>query len=132
MKASETQLQPVLEGSKQYVVPLFQRAYSWSTKHWETLWEDLIDLYEAKDGREHFLGAIVTMPVEMVPHGVSKYLLIDGQQRLTTIFVLMTALRDLAKIQLGPLGDQIHEQYLVNKWAEERNQLKLLPTQGDR
>ena len=84
MKASETHLQPVFEGSKQYVIPLFQRHYSWKLRHWRNLWDDLLELYNAKDGREHFLGAIVTMPVEMQPTGVNKYLLIDGQQRLKT------------------------------------------------
>lgn len=132
MKASETQLQPVLEGSKQYVVPLFQRNYSWKQIDWETLWGDLTDLYESNIKREHFLGAIVTMPVDMQPHGVSKYLLIDGQQRLTTLFLLLAALRDEAKKRKIILAEQIEEQYLTNKWAQGFNRFKLLPTQGDR
>ncbi len=132
MKASETQLQPVLEGEKQYVIPLFQRHYSWTKEHWKTLWDDLTELYEAGDGREHFLGAIVTMPIDMQPHGVSKYVLIDGQQRLTTLFTLLAAMRDLAKEQEEKLAHQINEQYLVNKWADGQNRLKLLPTQTDR
>ena len=132
MKASETKLQPVLEGEKQYVVPLFQRHYSWKQEHWKTLWEDLAELYEASDGREHFLGAIVTMPVDMQPHGVSKYMLIDGQQRLTTLFILLAAIRDAAKEQESKLSVQINEQYLINKWADHLNRLKLLPTQTDR
>lgn len=69
MKASETTLQPVFEGVKQYVIPLFQRTYSWKSKDWETLWDDLMDLYEANDDREHFMGAVVTMPVDMSPMG---------------------------------------------------------------
>lgn len=132
MKASETKLQPVLEGEKQYVIPLFQRHYSWGKEHWKTLWDDLTELYEAGDGREHFLGAIVTMPIDMQPHGVSKYVLIDGQQRLTTLFILLAAMRDLAKEQEQKLAYQINEQYLVNKWAEGQNRFKLLPTQADR
>ena len=134
MKASETKLQPVLEGSKQYVIPLFQRHYSWKKQHWETLWNDLIELYEAGDGREHFLGAIVTMPVDMQPHGVSKFLLIDGQQRLTTLFTLLCALRERADVEGNGnrLAEQINEQYLINKWADGVNSYKLLPTQSDR
>ena len=132
MKASETKLQPVLEGSKQYIVPMFQRQYSWRQKQWETLWDDLCELYEAGDNREHFLGAIVTMPVDMQPAGVSKYLLIDGQQRLTTLFVLLSALRDHAARNGELLADRITEQYLINKWAEPGNRYKLLPTQADR
>ena len=97
MKASETNLQPVIEGTKLYVVPLFQRAYSWDTKQWETLWEDLTALTEEEQPRHHFIGSIVTMPTDSVPQGVSKFLLIDGQQRLTTIFILLALLREEAK-----------------------------------
>jgi uncharacterized protein with ParB-like and HNH nuclease domain len=46
MKASETIFQNILEGTKQYIVPLFQRAYSWEKKHWDKLWADLMDIYE--------------------------------------------------------------------------------------
>lgn len=132
MKASETKLQPVLEGEKQYVIPLFQRHYSWKKEHWKTLWDDLAELYESGDGREHFMGAIVTMPIDMQPHGVSKYVLIDGQQRLTTLFILLAAMRDLAGEADDKLAQQINEQYLINKWADGQNRLKLLPTQSDR
>ncbi|PJF38474.1 MAG: DUF262 domain-containing protein, partial [Phototrophicales bacterium] len=102
-------------------------------QHWEALWDDLTELYESTDDREHFLGAIVTMPIDMQPHGVSKYVLIDGQQRLTTIFTLLAAIRDLAKEENeDKLAQQINEQYLINKWAEGVNRFKLLPTQTDR
>jgi uncharacterized protein with ParB-like and HNH nuclease domain len=80
VKASETKLQPIIEGTKQYVVPLFQRTYSWDTKEWETLWDDLVEIIEEGEGRSHFVGSIVTMPTQSVPEGVAKYLLIDGQQ----------------------------------------------------
>ena len=79
MKASETKLQRVIEGTNQYVVPLFQRKYSWDTKEWNTLWEDLVELYEEERPRSHFIGSIVTMPTQSVPEGVAKFLLIDGQ-----------------------------------------------------
>ena len=46
MKASETKLQPIIEGTKQYVVPLFQRSYSWEKKEWDVLWNDLVELCE--------------------------------------------------------------------------------------
>lgn len=133
MKASETSLQPIFEGSKQYIIPLFQRHYSWTNKQWKTLWDDLNDLYESNDGREHFMGAMVTMPVDMQPAGVSKYLLIDGQQRLTTLLIILCALRDAAKeFAQEKLADQIAEQYLINKWANGHNKVKLLPSQLDR
>ncbi|MBM7867401.1 DUF262 domain-containing protein [Heliobacterium gestii] len=87
MKANETVLTNILEGTKQYIVPLFQRPYTWQKKHWETLWQDIMDLYEDDTRRTHFIGAMVTFPTVSVPEGVAKYLLIDGQQRLTTLAI---------------------------------------------
>lgn len=132
MKANESKLQPLLEGTKQYLVPLFQRSYTWKRKRWQDLWDDLLALYESNEGREHFIGAIVSMPVEMSPEGVNKFLLIDGQQRMTTLLIILAAMRDLTAGKDSKLSDQIHELYLVNKWEEGANSLKLLPSQPDR
>lgn len=97
MQASEAKLQLIIGNEKQYVVPLFQRKYSWDKKEWGTLLDDLVELSEGENTRTHFIGSLVTMPINSVPEGVSKYLLIDGQQRLTTIFILLALLRDNAK-----------------------------------
>lgn len=132
MKAHETILQPILEGTKQYVVPLFQRTYSWKLDNWKNLWDDLLSLYSTGPGRKHFIGAIVSMPVDMTPSGVNKYLLIDGQQRISTLFVILAAIRDAACESNQRLSDQINELYLINKWAEGTNVLKLYPSQTDR
>ena len=94
MQATETKLKPIIQGDKQYFVPLFQRSYTWKKKDWETLWSDLLELYLADKPRTHFVGSIVTMPTNSAPEDITKYLLIDGQQRLTTIFILLVVLRD--------------------------------------
>jgi len=133
MKASETNLQPVIEGAKQYVVPLFQRPYSWEKKEWEVLWEDLIWLCENNEPKSHFIGSIVTMPTTSVPEGVTKFLLIDGQQRLTTIFILLTSLRDLVvRSPDSTLAQEIEQTMLVNPFKKGNDYFKLLPTQVDR
>src|SRR5262245_11654458 len=62
MKANETKLQPLIEGTKQYVVPLFQRPYTWEKRHWQTLWRDIQELLNDPGDKSHFMGAIVTMP----------------------------------------------------------------------
>lgn len=133
MTANETKLQAILEGTKQYVVPLFQRPYTWGKKDWETLWKDISELNEAEKTRSHFIGSIVTMPTNSVPEGVSKYLLIDGQQRLTTIFILLAVLRDIAR-QNGEqeVANEINDTLLVNPYKRDLDHFKLLPTQGDR
>ena len=109
MRATQTNLQQILEGTKQFVIPLFQRTYSWKRKNWKTLWDDLLVLYDSQDKREHFLGAVVSMPVEMPPSGVNKFLPIDGQQRITTIFLILAAIRDLAINLNSNLSDQIRK-----------------------
>lgn len=60
------------------------------------MWNDVIEQANHEDVRPHFFGSIVTAPAKSVPQGVGKYLLIDGQQRLTTTQILLAALRDTA------------------------------------
>lgn len=133
MKANETIFQPIIEGTKQYVVPLFQRPYSWSKKEWEILWEDLVELCQEDNQRSHFIGSIVTMPTGSVPEGVAKFLLIDGQQRLTTIFILLAMLRDQAKQNNQTnLAAEIDNTLLVNPYNNDSDYYKLQPTQLDR
>ncbi len=131
MKVDDTKLQQLLEGTQQFVVPLFQRVYSWKKSNWDELWRDLLDIYDPENSREHFMGAIVTMPVEIQPHGINKFLLIDGQQRLTTIFVILACIRDMVDTE-DELSSQISELYLINKWGRDSNRHKLLPTKADR
>src|ERR1700674_4540885 len=120
MQASETKLQPLIEGAKQYVVPLFQRQYSWEKKEWQALLDDLVELSEGENPRTHFIGSIVTMPTNSIPEGVSKFLLIDGQQRLTTFFILLTLLRDNAKKNgQKKLEEQINNTLLTNPYEND-------------
>ena len=133
MQASETKLRQLIEGTKQYVVPLFQRPYSWSEKQWKTLWSDIVEQSRHDDGRPHFFGSIVTTPAKSVPQGVGKWLLIDGQQRITTIQVFLAAIRDSAdRVGDVKLRDRIDGQYLKNPYEEDDERLKVLPTQDDR
>lgn len=138
MKASETHLGKILEGTNQFVVPLFQRPYTWDELRWKALWSDLVELCEdeidVSHAKPHFLGSIVTVPTRSVPEGVSKFLLIDGQQRLTTLQVLLAALRDRARGIPGSLAERLDKSHLVNQFEEGSDHFKLLPTQtnGDR
>jgi len=120
-------------GTKQMVVPLFQRPYEWTKTHWETLWNDLLEVYAHADDASaisHFTGAIVTAPAKSVPVGVSKHLVIDGQQRLTTLTILLSALRSLREPKT-PKHNKLTK-LLVNEDDEGLDRYKLLPTQPDR
>lgn len=134
MEATPTQIINYFSGFKQNLVPLFQRPYTWTEKQWRALWEDIMSFYgsEPSDTKfTHFMGAVVTMPARSVPVGVSKFLIIDGQQRLTTIALLMCAIRDsLDETQVH--RRRIQSFYLTNEGYESTELFKLLPTQGDR
>lgn len=133
MKANETTFQHVIEGTKQYIVPLFQRPYCWDRAQWDTLWNDLVGMQDIVGPRSHFIGSIVTLQTQTVPEGVPKFLLIDEQQRLTTTFILLTLLRDTARREgREELADEIEQTLLVNRFKKGDDHVKLLPTQIDR
>ncbi len=132
MKASETSLRNLLEGTKQFQIPLFQRPYSWDKQKWETLWEDLMSLYD-KEQEPHFLGSIVTQSIPGTAEGISPYVVIDGQQRLTTLAIIIAALRNyLQEKNHTELAEELYEYYLINKFKKDDDYYKILPTQDDR
>ncbi len=133
MKASETNLQEIIEGTKQYIIPMFQRTYSWEQKHWKQLWEDIIDLIEDNENQSHFIGSVVSIPVNTNTHGVQQFLVIDGQQRLTTLLILLAAVRDVAKKQENiNLAEEIQHTLLLNSYKSGEEVYKFLPTQIDK
>jgi len=132
MEAAPVHIIQYFDGSKQGVIPLFQRPYSWETKDWNTLWDDLMAQYEEDERSFHFMGAIVTVPVKSVPVGVTKHLVIDGQQRLTTLSILLAAIRDRAAAADDTATSGIIGDLLVNRHYKAPDDLKLVPTQADR
>lgn len=136
VKAAETNLAGVLEGKKQYQVPLYQRIYSWRKKQLDQLWDDVVELTQVRreyPGATHFIGSLVlaTSPDFSVV-GVSKLLVVDGQQRLTTLTLLLAALRDhLIETGDPERAEGVHAQYLVNVY-DKGKPTKVLPTQADR
>lgn len=122
----------------QFVVPIWQRLYSWYTEEWEDLWNDLMDLYkkiyEDNVQAEHFLGSIVVKPVEWKVGAMQRLTLIDGQQRLVTLLVLCTLLRNISKEseKYNDLVEEIEDHFLLNKFQKKpKDRLKLCPTQAD-
>ncbi len=132
MKASETTFRNLLEGTKQFQIPLFQRPYSWKKENWETLWEDLMSLYNEEVKGFYFLGPIVTQAVPGTAEGISPFVVIDGQQRLTTLTILLAALRNYLKKSHPEMAEEVYELYLINKFKKNNEMYKVLPTQDDR
>ncbi|MGW1058254.1 GmrSD restriction endonuclease domain-containing protein [Micromonospora rubida] len=127
----------MLEGAKQYHVPLYQRTYSWSKIQLARLWDDVRKLAEDRVDNPkatHFIGSLVLAPSPTIgPVGVAEYLVVDGQQRLTTLTILLCAIRDHRAQHEDPMHrERIDQQYLVNPWKAASQRLKLVPTQADR
>lgn len=137
MDVQETALRTILDGTKQYRVPLYQRPYSWEKSQVQRLWEDIerLALERAESSSAaHFMGSLVLSVGRTGPAG-TEFLVVDGQQRLTTLTILLCALRDYVE-KNEPDGDKrrtmIHESYLVNRFSDGDGHLKVLPTQADR
>lgn len=137
MKAAETNVLKLLQGSKVFVIPSFQRRYSWRAKEWELLWADLLREYNANHPTDsqsldgHFLGSIVLHPAAGAASTLMKHLVIDGQQRLTTILILLAAIRDVRAELEGVDPSQYDTQYLTNPYDKEYPD-RLMPTRLDR
>lgn len=135
MKGSEAKMTGFMEGAdKRFVIPVYQRKYDWKYDNCRQLYEDLKKI--VLDGRSsHFFGSIVSA---VVPNGSKiEYHIIDGQQRLTTITLLLLAVRNLiaqGKVTTpdGKLDEQISQRFLVSPWASEDDRIKLRPVKSDR
>lgn len=127
--------------SIRYIIPVYQRKYAWDDEHCLQIWEDVLTIGRAKGG-SHFTGSIVWVRTgEISGTGKMQALLIDGQQRMTTMSLLLLALADYAKVHdgLAPDGteldfywDDIWEKYLLhNKRSKGEDRYKLTLSEED-
>jgi hypothetical protein len=134
MKAGERTLSQVLHSPDQYVIPVFQRYYSWDNDEWQTLWNDLTELLDP-DGltKRHFLGSVVVVADDHTPGVTPSYQVIDGQQRLITLSLLLCAIRDAAgEDSPEDIATEVRETYLVHKFKKGRERYKVYPRFRDR
>lgn len=137
MRAQEITFLKLVQGEKQFQVPLYQRTYSWGREQLKRLWEDIGELVDQHLAGEtiapHFLGSVVLAPGQIQAGGVQRWLVVDGQQRLTTLMLAFTALRDHLRDAGHERGvARAHRQVLVNEFQEGLDHYRLLPTQADR
>lgn len=129
----------LFDGTKRYVIPMFQRQYVWrEEKQLSRLWTDLLSKTEQrldrKNASPHFLGAIVIALLPTYGRQVQAYDVIDGQQRLTTFQILLTAFRDVGKTLDSEFADELNK-YITNVGIMEDKTVeryKVWPTQVDR
>ena len=94
MQAVSQSLTRLIDGRVQYVIPVFQRDYSWTEEQCAQLWKDVLEVASLPRPARHFVGSIVYASTEDTAAHLPRWLLIDGQQRLTTVMLLAAALRD--------------------------------------
>ena len=134
MKGSETKLVSYMQGSdKRFVIPVYQRNYDWKTENCKQLYDDLIKVIR-RGRKSHFFGSIVSVHND---GEFNEYLVIDGQQRLTTISLLLLAMYNLMKNgvltpEKGNLAEKIYKTYLIDEWQDDDTRIKLKPVKNDR
>ena len=141
MKPDTHTVQQLFERDVRYSVPLYQRPYVWDEDHqWAPLWDDICALLEHQESGDltglwsHFLGAIVLDQDKTVPGQIPRFTVIDGQQRLTTL-QLMLAAAAKAVAEVGAENDAaLLRELVVNnpRKATGTDQLKVWPTNANR
>lgn len=141
MKATEAKLLEFMKKSPQFVIPIYQRTYSWTERECRQLWDDIIKTGENEEINAHFVGSIVYIEKGLYSiTSQSPLLVIDGQQRLTTLSLLIAALAN--KLDQLPQGKQeliegfsprkLRNYYLVNPEEEGDRHFKLILSNTDR
>ena len=129
--------QILAEGSKQFIVPVFQRDYRWGEDQWNQLWSDIRRAGSSAGNNEHFLGSIVSTEVGQGTAVFHRWQVIDGQQRLATLSLLLTALRDHIGCidwsggEDSPTCPMIDNQFLKNRDEQGERNYRLLLRRAD-
>ena len=132
MKGDAQPLIKYFDGSdKRFIIPLYQRNYDWKEENCEQLFQDLIKLHNS-DRKSHFFGSIVSS----VQSGTEDRFIIDGQQRITTVSLLLIAMVNAKKEGLieatdAKLVEKIFKRYLVDEYQEDERKVKLKPIKKD-
>ena len=135
MLANPVNVLSILQGTKVYRVPIFQRRYSWRLDEWSAFWDDLEykrdEIEAGRSNRPHFLGNIVVQTIDDPDSTVVRQLVIDGQQRLVTILTLIAAIRD-ARRSSNPEWprEEYDNKFLTNPYDTDDLD-RLVPTEFD-
>ena len=134
MIADKSNMFAILNGYKQFTIPVYQRFYSWGLEQCRRLWQDILNMQKTgKPG--HFIGSIVNIAEKAAATGVQTFMIIDGQQRMTTLTLMLIALRDYAEDHPDIVGvntPMITSMCLKNDYQEGLNRYKIVLTEADR
>ncbi|HET7268631.1 MAG TPA: DUF262 and DUF1524 domain-containing protein [Oleiagrimonas sp.] len=135
MKAQDLPFTQLLQGAKQFIIPIFQRAYSWEIGHCQQLWDDIVRVGSHAELDSHFIGSAVYIPEQETSAAITRWLVIDGQQRITTLSLLLLALmkRLQAEERDEPVSAaEIEDYFLVNRHGKGERRYKMLLTKTDK
>lgn len=142
MKADSANLLRLLRKADQFEVPLYQRRYSWTEEQWGQLWADIVRVADDSQIPGHFVGSVVHIGETALAAGFNPLQLIDGQQRLTTVSLMLLALERTAQERLDAhpddrdsrdvLREDITRDYLMDERARKDRRYKLVPNEADR
>lgn len=137
MEAKEATLLNFFEENQnnQFVIPIYQRLYSWEKEQCKQLWDDIIKIGGNDKMNGHFIGSILYV-LDGITHSNNPLLIIDGQQRLTTITLLLIALRDHLNDEdefLEKFSRQkIQNRYLINSDEKGDKKFRLILSESDK
>ncbi len=129
MKADATTLLKFIKDNQknQLVIPIYQRLYSWEKEQCKQLWDDIVKTGGSDQIEGYFIGSILYM-LDGFMHSNNALLIIDGQQRLTTITILLTALRN----HLSDKRKEIENDYLINSGKDGDKKFRLILSESDK
>ncbi len=131
MKGSASHLLEFLEGSrKRFIIPVYQRNYDWKTENCKQLFDDLVQVIR-ENKQSHFFGSIVSYA-----HLRDEVVLIDGQQRITTVSLILIAMINAMKQGImvsedSNLVDILQDTYIIDKYRKEERKVRLKPFRDD-
>lgn len=134
MDATKGSIISILNRYIQFTVPVYQRPYSWEISQCEKLWNDIVHMQKT-NRIGHFVGSIVNIAEQAMPIGVQKFMIIDGQQRMTTLTLLLIALRDYGYENQEDTTINAHSingVCIQNDYGSGEDKYKMLLTQKDK
>jgi uncharacterized protein with ParB-like and HNH nuclease domain len=137
MKANETKVEGFFSTNRvQFVIPVYQRNYDWANSQCRQLLADIIEVgtKTSEERSVHFIGSVVFVHDDLYASSkVNELIIIDGQQRLTTLTLLYLALyRFAVDMKNEEKASEIMETYLINRFAAEDEKIKLRPTENNK
>jgi uncharacterized protein with ParB-like and HNH nuclease domain/predicted transport protein len=136
MKASAANFLTIIKGPKQFVIPIYQRTYSWQIGQCSQLLKDILRISQDDSVPGHFIGSVVYFQESIhTQSDVPQLLVIDGQQRLTTISLLIAAIAEFIEanpVEIDTTPTKLRNYYLFNAEEDSELQFKLLLTRRDK